>query len=254
MTAFALGLLAVSGCLFGASSLQTVKDIGFSIVGLSIDQVCGYLGFILFIIGIALIFSRWALWVFLFLYSRLIDALPDFLDPIYMARPASSMELKFIFNMGEDLFEGGVSSVNQMKAWYKINPNIFWVLRRKGEGKRDPIRGYFCIIPLKADAVKLLKEEQITGQSITTTHISKERNPKSVYVGAIAAKGFKSKGAVLHKMLNQVEILKQKGTKDVFTRPVTEDGIRLVKKFNFSCVGYDEGEKGKLHHLDLLCT
>jgi hypothetical protein len=253
MTAFALGLLAVSGCLLGASSLQAIRDMGVSIVGIPLDQVCAYLGFILFIIGVALIFARWALWLLLFLYGRLRDGLPEFLDPVYMARPASSMELKLIFNMGEDLFEGGVSSINQMKAWYKINPNIFWVLRRKGEGKRAPIRGYFCIIPLKAEAVKLLKEEQITGQSITTAHISKELNPKSVYVGAIAAKGFKSKGAVLHKMLNQIEMLKQKGTKDVFTRPVTKDGVRLVKKFDFSCIGYSEGEKGKLHHLNLLC-
>ncbi|WGL16969.1 hypothetical protein PVT68_01400 [Microbulbifer bruguierae] len=253
MTAFALGLLAVSGCLLGASSLQAIKEMEVSILGFPIDRACGYLGVILFATGIALIFVRWAIWSLLYSFGRLRDSLPEFLDPVYMARPASSMELKLIFNMGEDLFEGGVSSINQMKAWYKVNPNIFWVLRRKGEGKRDPIRGYFCIIPLKAEAVKLLKEEQITGQSLTAAHISKEINPKSVYVGAIAAKGFKSKGAVLHKMLNQIEMLKQKGTKNVFTRPVTKDGVRLVEKFDFSCIGYGEGAKGKLHHLDLLC-
>lgn len=251
MTNFALILLAISGCLFGASSFAYGKESSVAVYGLSLSSLLGYSGILLLVVGAALLILRWFSWTCLFIAGRIKDSLPDFLDPVYVSRPASSMELKLIHDMGVELFEGGVSSTNQMKKWYRVNPNIFWVVRRKGDGKREAIRGYFCIIPLTQNAVDLLKDGQISGQTFTTEHLSTESRPKSVYVGAIAAKGFKARGAVLHMLLAQIEMLRLKGTKNVFTKPVTKDGVRLVKKFDFTCIESDEIDKDKLHHLDL---
>lgn len=205
-------------------------------------------------IGIILILLIVIHWLFNKVIVIFFSSIGEYIDPVFRAKPASSNELKKIYDMGSELFDGGVSSIKQMKRWHRVNPTIFWVLRKSDEPRGD-IKGYFCIIPLKVKAAKMLINGDISGKDFTVDHIlGPTKTPTYIYIGAIAATGFRAKGAALHKLLFHIEQLKEKGAKHVLTNPVTRDGSRLVKKFGFECVPADGecGDREKIHQLNLL--
>jgi hypothetical protein len=211
-------------------------------------------GGIVVCLGIIAILITSFRWIFNKVIVRFFSSIGEYIDPVFMAKPASSNELGQIFRMGSDLFEGGVSSINQMKRWHRVNPRIFWVLRKNGE-RGGEIKGYFCVIPLKARAAEMLVNGDISGKDFTVEHIlAPTKTPTYIYIGAIAASGFRARGAALHKLLFHIEQMKAKGTKHVLTNPVTRDGSRLVKKFGFECVPADGdcGDRDKIHQLNLL--
>ncbi|MEZ5814546.1 MAG: hypothetical protein R3E13_07520 [Alphaproteobacteria bacterium] len=173
-------------------------------------------------------------------------------SPKFILRPATQSELKMIYDMGNNLFDGGISPLDQMQRWQKKNGEVFWVLRKYGDKKFAPIYGYCCLIPLLESAVEELKSGEITGQSMRSAHISKNKRPKSVYLGAVAAIGMRAKGAMLDKLTHEIDSRRRGGqTKCIYTRPVTDDGLRLIKKYGFECYDCPKPTKDKLHYLDL---
>jgi len=244
-------LFGIGGGLVTLASSSWIKSQNITVYALDLSRLIEFVGLLTCLVSAGAIIFLCGRWLVYRVVTLTIEATDDFIDPIYISKPASPNELKEIHEMGEDLFEGGVSSIKKMKEWHNVNPQIFHVIRNMKKGRKSKIEGYFCVIPLKKEASDLLRKGEITGKDFTTNHIASPiKAPNAVYVGAVAAVGFKSRGASLHKLLQYIQNLRNKGTSDVFTRPVTRDGMRLCKKFGFECIESDGVVKDKIHVLN----
>lgn len=130
-----------------------------------------------------------------------------------------------------------------VKAIYRTNPKCFWVAERHSVSRWSESRkwvGFFSVLPMQAAAVDLLEREELTGLRFTSEHITTlKQQPKALYVGSIAARGFKAKAETLGYIKACVERAVDVGIRVVYTRPVSRDGLRLVRRHDFLPVSDD---------------
>jgi hypothetical protein len=135
------------------------------------------------------------------------------------------------------MFDGEVSSLNKMKLWFNHNKDIFWVVekvKRKVGCKTTSIVGYFSIIPLTNEATSLIKSYELLGTEFTTEHITKENEiPSSYYIGGVAAKGWRARGATVNYLKAKAFDLEDENARPMLTRPITKEGLKLADKYDF---------------------
>jgi hypothetical protein len=120
---------------------------------------------------------------------------------------------------------------------FAVAGGILQVVKRvlwSGYEKRERFSGYFCIIPLSTQATALVRAGTLRGGALTVNH--GPANPKetaALYIGAVAARDHFSRAVVLEAMRWQVRYSAALGVKEVLTRPLTRDGLRLVRRHHF---------------------
>jgi pimeloyl-ACP methyl ester carboxylesterase len=131
---------------------------------------------------------------------------------------------------------------------------IFRVVKRvkvaDGE-RRERFSGYFCVIPLSVNAAASVKANTLRGGKLTMDHVPASPSEiAALYIGAVAARDHYSRGIVLEALRLHVRYLAALGVQEVLTRPLTEDGLRLVRKYCFRPL---EGQGGldELYVLDV---
>lgn len=171
---------------------------------------------------------------FQFVSEGLKLALSDSAEPVrndeYFA--ARFEELTTIHELAVKVFGTSVSDLHLMQEWWRVNKRIFWVIRRVvvGPGKRsEKFVGYFCVIPLKAAAVDLIRRGQVTGANLGTEHIARPtETPAALYVGAVVGTDFTSRGSSLHYLMAYVRSFDETQGVTVLTRPVTDQGLQTA--------------------------
>lgn len=104
-------------------------------------------------------------------------------------------------------------------------------IRKVVDTRNGSIVGYFCILPLTVNGQKNVMERDLIGDSLQVENFTKTFRPGSpVYIGSIAGINQKGKAATLELAQNLISTL---DVPKAFTRPVTKDGVRIVKKFGF---------------------
>ena len=160
-------------------------------------------------------------------------------------RIAKKRDIEWIHQFGQQ--ELGVSSnLNRLLEWQSINREIFWVIINNDiRGDRNKkLMGYFAVIPLNQAATTLVEAEKIDGTSFTKDHIIPRKRgrisktPASIYIGGVAAKkGLRLRHFTLISLKAHINSENSKqGVKAFYTRPVTDDGMRLIKRYKFSPV------------------
>lgn len=143
-------------------------------------------------------------------------------------------------------------SVNQLKSMFSANKSIFRFYKRKsvrGSRKIVEIRGFCTVIPMKRDAGVLLEKGELNGLKMDSTHIAGAKERCEVcYIGSIGAERNSAKAAVLTYVLGVIDEYEQRGCGRVYTRPTTEDGLRIVRKYGFVSV-----EGGGVPRIGELC-
>ena len=157
--------------------------------------------------------------------------------PRYQCQLVRSRELQQHHDFWERFFPGDVSSLAQNQAWYRKNDKLFWFLfemtTRSGKRLPEPrLVGSFSIIPLIKRAAQQVAAEEVVGPTLTAEHIARAKSPSAVYIGGVAAEGMFAKAEILARLSEKIEKLRDKKV-TVYTRPVTQTGLRLVKKFDF---------------------
>lgn len=163
-------------------------------------------------------------------------------DPIYDCRPAGEDELDAVRNLGAMLIDEQISPIEDMREWHRKNPALFFVVEEISVRRQTrEIVGYFSLLPVNKRTADLLEKGKITGIGLTPEHIvTSNGKPAAVYVGGIAAKSPRARAYALASLIARLDA--QRRDTDVYSRPVTERGLQLLKKYNFVPVkrGHDK--------------
>ena len=163
-------------------------------------------------------------------------------DPDFDCRPAKRSELKFVYDFSKEEIGGEMSPLPQMTHWYNKNRSIFWILIHTKSRKWGNVQkrvGYFSVMPLTENARKLIEREELNGLKFTTEHmVKKDEQPAAIYIGGIAAKRlpFRSRAILLTYLKEHMRRARERGVSLVYSRPVNEDGLRILLKNGFAPV------------------
>jgi hypothetical protein len=114
--------------------------------------------------------------------------------------------------------------------------NILRVVRRvaqNGDERRERLSGYFCVIPLSSEAAEFVRTDRLRGGEINLSHVpANSATAAALYIGAVAARDWSSRAVVIEALQNHVLSALKGGVRRVLTRPMTEEGLRLVQGKN----------------------
>ena len=136
-----------------------------------------------------------------------------------------------------------VASFEVFRSWYEKNPDIIQAVIKissSGFGTRQELAGFFSVFPMTDEARALLESNELLGAAFTAAHICEPSQiPAAYYIGAVGGVGRRGRHATLLQLMGYVTALQRRHTKLVFTRPMTEDGLRLARDYRFSPVRRD---------------
>ena len=174
----------------------------------------------------------------------------------YNTYPANTKDVNSIFNLCLETIGVGISRPKKMKAWLKHNGKIFYKLVPISDEDKERsrnIQAYFCLIPLNSKAVEHLENHELDGASFTTGHICKPGGKVSAwYIGGVAGKNKYSRISAMRSLLSHIMSLSNGDEKYFYTRPVTKDGLKWVKRLRFEALEPDHPiEKDELCKLKI---
>ena len=167
----------------------------------------------------------------------------------YVDHIANRGELDGLHKICVTLIPEGWAGLDKWRERYDKNPRIFHMvkaIRKKGFESTERLVGSFALTPITKDTCKLLEKEQLTGMGFTANHIAApDERPAALYLtGIVALETAKGYTELLLSWKLQQEA--EEGNQLVYTKPLTDDGMRLVKKYEFSpvsaSVDYDNGK------------
>ena len=145
---------------------------------------------------------------------------------------ASEDELSSILQIEWGNFSGygHIFSVDDLRNWFKHNPEIFWVVR----DSRKWILGYAVLVPISRRLFELIKSGRYSALIEFPFSEVLRRNISDYYhvevIAGLPSKTISRAGTFLIKSVGQFLI---KNAKYVLASPITDIGIKLCKYFNF---------------------
>lgn len=170
------------------------------------------------------------------------------------SQPVSKRNVESVFELMRQFFGDETPSTSRMLEWQRRNKTVLTAVyvKKLKRGQIDTkLVGVFKILPLTSEAVELLESEQKTGATLAAHHIVKEgEEVAALYIGDVVASTQRGKAEVIMQLRRRVEGQIKAGI-SVYTRPLTEDGARLVRKYNFRPVIEElpTGSAGRIHKL-----
>lgn len=229
----AMIILGVAGALFLVPGAEAAIENTFGIeIPTSMLSVIVILGLVFLAVGLLMLLID-------FICSsinRLRDPWKNILD--YDSRVVSQAELRSAYSFCKKHFGNDVASLKTMKRWQTKYPEyarfIVWTRTTKsGHSAKSRIMGFLDIIPLTDQGEEELKK----GTSIVNlndTHVpDRHTKPACVYIGGIVGTDRIAKARVIQAVTSSVEEFKARGVSRFYTRPTTEEGLRIVKKYGF---------------------
>ena len=172
----------------------------------------------------------------------------------YEFRSVSKRDVQLVFEFMQRFFGEETPSCGRMLEWQRRNKAVLTAVYvktlRRGRTKNELV-GVFKILPLTLTAVELLESEQRTGATLSADHIAtKEEEIAGLYIGDVGASTRKGKSEVLRRLKYVVE-QRLRPDLPIYTRPLTGDGARLVRKYNFVPMMREvkSGSLGRIHRL-----
>ena len=168
----------------------------------------------------------------------------------YESREAKRKELRTIWKFAQRMLPE-CPSWTATKRHYNKTPRGFHVVERIIEtrwGTYTKVVGFLTIVPITVSGVKeLMDGSEFQEGFIAPSFQSKDA--QGIYAGSIAAHGARARGEALGYLRGSLQQLTQSGLGKVFTRPITEHGLRLAHHHNYSPVRpeVDEAELGHIY-------
>lgn len=161
--------------------------------------------------------------------------------------PAKGRDLPAIYQLAFSLFGDDVSPLQSMIQWHEKNKYIFhtlYAVKSSTYERRKRIVGYFALLPLKETAIRRLESGSARAKHLSTDDIHfYDENWDAVFIGAVVAIGFRARATILSLVQREITSFCVQKTSLFYTRPITNDGLRLVKKFNFLSI--DPSKQGE---------
>lgn len=145
-------------------------------------------------------------------------------------------------------FGSQAPSLDKMVRWSSRNRKIF---HAKFEAdpitNRTVITASYKLVPVKKEAVRLLKAELLSGTSFEEDQIVKcGGRPAAWYVGDLVGTSEASKRAIMRDLaMNLAEDVRD--DTPVFARPLSAEGLHLVQRFRLKPVAGQDGELDRIY-------
>ena len=145
-------------------------------------------------------------------------------------------DLRCIYTLAQEHFGNDISPMHLMKDWRAAYRRTFSVIRRfrpQQAGLKGDVVGYFCLLPLKKAAAEMIMRNELRGSGIREQDLALKKC-HAIYLGAVVAKGRTARALALAFVRRELESQWPSPRRmRVLTRPLTRDGLRLVKHFGF---------------------
>ncbi len=110
------------------------------------------------------------------------------------------------------------------------------LLLKRGAGVSAVFVGIIALVPVSTEAYRLLEVDQLKGSDFTAEHVHgrPDFRPLAYYLGAIGGMDMRAKAALVDSLQGSIRDLGRQGVESIFARPVSDDGLRLVKELRFA--------------------
>jgi hypothetical protein len=131
-------------------------------------------------------------------------------------------------------------SEQHLQNLLRANPELYYIVEKQDEDD-VAIRhlvGCFTILPLKQGVVTRLEDAEVHGPGIRPEDLTKKKHTaKGLYVGIVVGKDRYTSAITIRKLRLELDMLcKKYRVVKVFGRPVTDDGLKLMRKAKFKNV------------------
>ncbi len=127
-----------------------------------------------------------------------------------------------------------ISPIDLMTEWSRVDPETISVIRRiEPDGaKQSELVAYFCVLRLNDQATARMRRGELTGLQMKAADLAKPgESCACVYVAGVIGADRVAKAVALDHLIRHISSISLDPKTEVFTRPVTEDGLRLVSRF-----------------------
>jgi predicted acylesterase/phospholipase RssA len=187
-------------------------------------------GVVILFVGVGLfLLVSWAVFKYLSTKNQVQESLASF-------RVVAKEELPALHAYCLSKFGGQISDLPTMIPWHERNPQIFEILTRKpaGSATMSDIEGYFSLLPLTEEARHAVNKGTYAGATLPPEAIATDDSATALYIGGIAANT--SKGQVKAVFRLRERLRSFDSAKVIYTRPVTEHGLKWVRDAQFTRV------------------
>jgi hypothetical protein len=132
-----------------------------------------------------------------------------------------------------------IFTAERMRALLGVNPDLVWVVEAKPKNSPDPpkIVGCFALYPLRRGAVDHLERGEFEAAIQPGLLCRKNGFPKALYIGAVVGIDRATSAFVILELKAALaRICKKHNVSKLFGRPISDDGIRLMKRHKFKTV------------------
>lgn len=160
----------------------------------------------------------------------------------YRPRPLKAeSEISALQQVNEQFAPGESVPVEERMLLLARNPDLYYAIDAMYPGKKSVVVGYYGIYPLRKSAVVSIetgKRSRWYGAKADPEDIVTQRGrPSAFYVGFLWGSDRKGKAAVIKLVSEDLDRRCRKASVfKVFTRPMTEESLRLAKRFGFKNV------------------
>jgi hypothetical protein len=154
-------------------------------------------------------------------------------------RPVSAEDLGGIKKLGEELLglQGTSEMDNLVLECTDRFPGSAIVVGKRWSSeveRHEKLVGYAVTLLMSPAAAMEIKANRLRASDFRAEHLADANGPiGAVYIGAIAAAGTAARGVALECVRGIIREYVRKGASEILTRPLTEDGFRLVKRNKF---------------------
>ena len=159
------------------------------------------------------------------------------LDSRHLCTHAKLSDLPGLHALYTGYFGADVPAVDVMGSWVSRCNSSFTLVNKvvhdSGLAIRQELVGSFKVLPLTPKGVRAIELGQVSGSTFRSEHICGNRSlPAGYYVGDVVGKTRFARGVVMAH-LNAV-LSPATGVKaTIYARPLTRDGLRVMKKHGF---------------------
>lgn len=142
-----------------------------------------------------------------------------------------------------------ISPIDLMTEWSQVDPETISVIKRidpDGTNQKELV-AYFCVLRLNDQAAARMKRGELTGLQIRASDLAKPDEASTcVYVAGVIGANIAAKAVALEHLKIHITSISSNPETQVFTRPVTDDGLRLVHQFKMKQVAPNSKEIGTI--------
>jgi hypothetical protein len=165
-------------------------------------------------------------------------------DATYWVEAAKVDDLDTLYKLYQSAFGLDLTPKEQMKKWVAKNSAIAWIVFRAPEADslQRELVGFFDVEPLTKGAVRRLEEKEADARSMSDADIMKSTaQAVHFYIGSVGAVSAKHRWNVELCFLDRIAYLSSKKAVTFYARPVTDDGLRLLRRNDFAPISKRHG-------------